>query len=143
MFISFCGLIAHLLLFFYWRMTALQYCGGLCPTSIRISDNYIYTCISSPSWAFLLSPNPPFRSSQGARLGSLLHSSFLLVVCFTHDSVYISMLLSQFVLLFLLLLKKMSLYGYISLFTHYQIFDLQMFFPFHGCLHFLDSVFWI
>ena len=103
----------------------------------------IYTCISRPSWAFLLFPNPPIRSLQGARLGSLLDSNSLLVICFTHVRVYMLMLLSQFILLFLLLLKKILLYGCISLFIHYQIFDLQIFFPFHGCLHFLKSVLWI
>ena len=42
-----------------------------------------------------LEPPPPLpshssRVSQNASLGSLLYSNFLLAICFTHDSVYMS-----------------------------------------------------
>ena len=41
-------------------------------------------------------PSDPSRSSQCARLGFLcLYRSFPLIICFTHDSVYTSVLLSQ------------------------------------------------
>ena len=36
---------------FYWRVIALQCCGGLCRISVQISHNYIY--VSPPSWASL------------------------------------------------------------------------------------------
>ena len=65
------------------------------------NPNYIYThtCISSPSWASLLCPHAtPSRSSQ--RLAGLpgLYSNSPPAICFTRDSVYTPMLLSQFIL---------------------------------------------
>ena len=42
--------LAKFSIFFNWRIIALQYCSGLCCTSMRISHNFIY--ISPSSWGF-------------------------------------------------------------------------------------------
>ena len=55
--------------FFFWRITALQCCDGLCCTSAWISHNYIYI----PSLLTLLPPSHPSRSSRSTRLASLCY----------------------------------------------------------------------
>ena len=77
-----------MLLFFFWRIIALQCCGGLRLTSLWICHNYIYI---SPLFSSLPPPTPsyPLRSSERQAGLPVLWSSFLLVICFTHDGVYI------------------------------------------------------
>ena len=80
---------------FYWGMIALQYC-NLCRTSTQISHSYTYM----PS-LLRLSPPPTRPAPLGCHRAPGLpvsHSHFLLGIYFIHDSVYISMLLSQFLL---------------------------------------------
>ena len=77
--------------YFSWRITALQYCFGLCHTSTWISHRYIY---APPSWT-----SHPSRLSQ--RTGFELPASygkFPLAVYFTYGNIYVSMLLSQLIL---------------------------------------------
>ena len=90
-------------LVFNWRIFALQCCLGFCRTTVQIHHDYIHmyihTCVcvcSLPCKApSPLSPHP-ISLSQSARLGSLLYTSFPLGICFTHDTVYMSTLLSQY-----------------------------------------------
>ena len=61
---------------------------------------YMYICASfSPSPHPAPTPSCPSESSQSARLGSLLFSSFPLAIYFTPGSVYMSRLLSQITLM--------------------------------------------
>ena len=90
-------------LFFNWRIIVLQCSVGFCPTTMQIRHNYIcmyihiYVCVCVlPCKAPSPLPPHPIRLSQSARLGSLLHTSFPLALCFTHDSIYMSELLSQY-----------------------------------------------
>ena len=56
---------------------------------------------SSPFWASLSSTNSPLKVITGCQAGlPLLYSNFSLTIYFTHDSVYMSILLSPFVPLF-------------------------------------------
>ena len=114
----FCTFLLFLIFlnFIYWSIIALQCDVGLCCTSTQTIYIYIYiyiymyvclcVCmymyirmyISPLSWDFLIpSPFYPSRSSQTTRLGSI-YSSFPPVAYFTYDSVYMSMLLSWFIL---------------------------------------------
>ena len=73
----------------------LQYCVGFCHTTIQ-SAIIIHT--SLPSQASLLSPNPPLQVITEHQAGLLvLYSNFSPAIYFTHDSVYMLMLLSPFV----------------------------------------------
>ena len=77
--------------YFSWRITALQYCFGLCHTSTWISHRYTY---APPSWT-----SHPSRLSQ--RTGFELPASYgklPLAVYFTYGNIYVSMLLSQLIL---------------------------------------------
>ena len=49
--------------FYFWRIIALQCCGGLCYTPTWVSHNYvyIYIYIFLLSWVSLLCPIPPSR----------------------------------------------------------------------------------
>ena len=64
---------------FNWRTIVLQGCGGLC-----------YLLLFTP--LFL-----PSRLLQSARLAPCVIAQISLVTYFTHDSIYMSVLLSQFV----------------------------------------------
>ena len=50
-------MFAHI--FFNWKLIALQYCGGLCHTSTRISHNYIHPSICSSVYPFFQLPILP------------------------------------------------------------------------------------
>ena len=64
---------------------------------VQQSESAICMHISPPSWTCLLPPPPshPSSSSQTTKLSSL--GSFLLAIYFTHGSVYMLTLLSQFI----------------------------------------------
>ena len=69
-------------------MIALQYCIGFCHTTMWISHSIH---MSPPFWTSLdLLPHP-------TPLSSLLYSNFPLAIYFTYGTIYVSMLLSQFV----------------------------------------------
>ena len=86
------------MLFYNWRIIVLQCCGGLCHTSTWC---IIIRYISLPSWASFTPPySTPLVVTEHQAGLLVFYSSFLLVTCFTHDGVYMSMLLSQFVLHF-------------------------------------------
>ena len=78
-------------LFFNWRIIALQ-CGV---------GFYMYTFIPSLLSLPHLSPPHPSGSSQHWAELPVLYSRLPLVICFTHDSVYMSMPLSPFMHLLL------------------------------------------
>ena len=87
--------------FISWRLITLQYCSGFCHTLTWISHGF--TCV--PSWSLLppASPSHPSGSSQCTSPEHLSHASILgwsnrspgLVICFTLDSILVSMLFSQ------------------------------------------------
>ena len=85
-------------LIFNWRITALQCCVGFCHPTMWISRKY--TCISSfLSLPPTTVPHPtPLGCHRGQTELSVLYSNFSPAINFTHLSVYISMLLSQFVI---------------------------------------------
>ena len=59
---------------------------------------YRYIC-TPPSWAFLPPPVPPLKVITEHQVGlPVLYGSFPLASYFSHDSVYLAMLLSQFAL---------------------------------------------
>ena len=78
--------------FFNCRIIALQCCAGFCSTT---TNNHKYTYVPSP-------PTPPFHPTPLGHHRALswtpcVIQQFLIAVYFTHGSVYISMLLSQFI----------------------------------------------
>ena len=82
-------------LFFNCRKIALQYCVGFWHTTSQISHNYIYV-LSLP----LLTPTHPTAGSSQWAPGWVLcaaYSHFQQTIYSTHDSSYVSILLSQFV----------------------------------------------
>ena len=82
---------------FNWRIVALQNCVGFCQTSTWISHRYIYV----PSLLNLPPNTDPFPLLLGCHRALFelpeSHSKFPLAICFTHGSVYVSMLLSPFI----------------------------------------------
>ena len=87
---------AVLIVFFFWNIIALQCCVTFCHTALCVS--YMYTYVPS---LLNLPPSPQIPPLQvttehWAEL-PVLHSNFPLAVHVTHGSVYMSMLLSQFV----------------------------------------------
>lgn len=74
-----------------------QECESECESIIIICMHiYIYIYPLPPQPASLPLLFHPSRSSRSTRLGSLCNSSFPRAIYFTHGSVYMSMLLSQF-----------------------------------------------
>ena len=77
----FCGqnVFNSLTFFFYWRIIALQRCGGFCHTAMWLSQNYIYIYIYTHTHIYLL-PLSLFSvlystplGCHRARLGSLCY----------------------------------------------------------------------
>ena len=84
--------------FFNWWKIALQYCVGFCCTTCN-SVIITYIPLSLPLHPPSPPPFYPSRVSHSARLGSLCYTATSLqTIYFAHGSVYMSMLLSQFVL---------------------------------------------
>ena len=85
-------------LFFNWREIALCCCVGFCHTTTRISRNstYITSLLSSPPFP----PCHPLVITEHQAGPPGLPISFTLAICFTHDSLFMSMLLSPSVSLF-------------------------------------------
>ena len=86
------------LIYFNWRIIALQYYDSFCHTSTWIGHRC--ACASPPSWTPLLAPSPPYPSglSQGTSFGCPASCIELtLVICFTYSNVHVSMLFSQII----------------------------------------------
>ena len=102
-----CGGTNLLIYLFYWRIIALQCCGGLCSTSSWVSHiymcAYIYIYISHPSSASLLPLLHSSPSSQSTRLSSL---------CYIHQ------LLASY-LFYILLILRLKLYTLWPSSTHF------------------------
>ena len=84
------------LIFFNWRIIALQYCVGSCHTPTWISHRYTYV----PSLLNLPPPSLSHPSRLSQSTGSELptpYSKFPLAICFTYGNVYASTLLSVFI----------------------------------------------
>ena len=105
------GVRSTLVIFFFnWRIIALQYCSSLCHTSPGISHNYIYiyiymcvcVCVCIHISSILSLPPPPIQPLEVIIEGKagfpVLYSSFPLLIYPTHGSVYMSVILSQFIL---------------------------------------------
>ena len=84
-----------LFLIFNWRIIALQYCVSICQHQ---HESALDMHMAPSSWTFLLPPIPfhPPRLSQRLDF-SFLRSHRANYLAFTHDNVYLSMLLFQFV----------------------------------------------
>ena len=101
---------------------------------INASNNYIYIYISVPSWASHSHPILPIEVATEHQAGPpVLCISFPLVIYLTQDSVYTSVLLSQFVLPFLPLLWR----PVCSLYLHLHFFSINRFIS----TIFLDSIY--
>ena len=87
-------------LFFNWRIIALQCCAGFWHTTHEwVIILYIYVYIYPPSGASIPPPILPLQgiTKHQAEL-PVSYSSFPLVIYFKYDRVYLSMILSQFIL---------------------------------------------
>ena len=66
-------------------------------SDVQFNESSKYICISPLSWTYLPSlTSHPSRSSQLAEF-PVLYNRSPLVICFTHGSVYMSILISQFI----------------------------------------------
>ena len=80
-------------LIFHWGKIALQCCDSFFHTTMQISHNY--TCITSLLSLPLFLYIPPLQLITELLTGlPVLESNFSTAIYFTHDSVYMSMLLS-------------------------------------------------
>ena len=80
-------------IFISWRLITLQYFSGFCHTLTWIS--HVFTCVSHPDHSFQLPPHPiplVFPVHQPWALVSCIQRG--LVICFTPDSILVSMLFS-------------------------------------------------
>ena len=87
----------YFLNYFNWRLITLQYCGGFCHTSTRIS--YECTCVP-PFWTPLPPPSPPHLSglSQSTSFECpASHIKLELVIYFTYGNIHVSVLFSQII----------------------------------------------
>ena len=83
--------------FFYWIQLLYN---GVLVSSVQPSISAICIHMSPPSWTSLPPTCPSYfsRSSQNTELSSLwFFSRFPLAFCFTHGSVYMSILISHFI----------------------------------------------
>ena len=81
-------------IFISWRLTILQYCSGFCHTLTWISHGF--TCVPHPDPPFSLPPHPmPLGLPSAPALSTCLMHPTWAVICFTLDSILVSMLFSE------------------------------------------------
>ena len=97
-FLLFLFLIGGWLLYDVVVVSAIQQCESAISVKVCVCV-CVCVCVSPPSRASLppCPAIPPLRSSQCAKLGSVLDSSFPLAIYFIPSNVHMSMLLSQLV----------------------------------------------
>ena len=82
------------LFFFYWSITALQ-CRLISAAQQSEAIRHIHT--SPSSWTSLPALSHTTRSSHSTEPSSVLYSRFPVAIYFTHGSVFMSNLISQFI----------------------------------------------
>ena len=88
------SLTLFFLIYFNWRLVALQYRGGFCHTFTCISQGY--TCVPHPEPSSHLPPRPiPQGHPSAPALSTLSHASNLDWQSISHMVIYVSMLVSQ------------------------------------------------
>ena len=78
-------------IFISWRLITLQYCSGFCHTLTWISHGF--TCVPHPDPPSHLPPHPiPLGLPSAPALSTCLMHPTWAVICFTFDSMLVSML---------------------------------------------------
>ena len=87
------GFFLFSIYFISWRLITLQYCSGFCHTLTWISHGF--TCVPHPNPLSCLPPHPiPLGLPSAPALSTCLMPPTW-VICFTLDSILVSMLFSQ------------------------------------------------
>ena len=82
-------------IFISWRLITLQYCSGFCHTLTWISHGC--TWVPHPERHSHLPPHPIPQGHPSALALSTLSIEPGLVICFTYDTIHVSMLFSQII----------------------------------------------
>ena len=92
---------------------------------VQGSESALYLHITPPSWTSL--PCTPLVITEHRAELPVLYSSFQLVICFTHGSVYMSILISQFIFLLQFISQFTSIP--LAVLTHLFSTSMTLFLP--------------